>query len=208
MAAADGCGQEVAGVALDLVLAEVASARAARSLARCAAVLDAVEGGAAPMAEAAPITRALYQVERLAAGTVGDQVDAGRLVERLATLHLIASPSLACLHTRIPALPATPLGARCVLAAAAELLQVLEGVAIGDADGDVDASLWVVTGSGFLTLAGTVAGSDRPVPDAAGADALARLARLAQACGGTVRRRHDDEGVKVGVALGSWILSR
>ena len=202
-------GLEPGEAGIDRVLAEIAAARAARSLALCAAAVDAAEDGVATAADVAPMVRALHHLECLASGPTGRDLDAGRLLDRLATAHLIASPRLASLHTRIPALPATPRGARCVLAAGRELLQVLEGVAVGDADGHVEASLWAVTGSGFLTLAGTVTGEGRPVPAAGGAEAFARLTRLAEACGGAARRRHcGEEGVKVGVALGSWVLAR
>lgn len=197
-------GIDLAGRQLDELLAEAAAARAARSLSRCAEAMDdaLLSRDLAAVADAAPIARALRELERLTAGPMPDELDVAPLLERIATMHLIASGRLSLLRTRIPSLPASARVARCMVAVVRELLHVVESAAARDPDGH-EASLVVTVDDGFVTFVGTAGEGAAAVPTGTGADAMARLTRLADACGGAVRRRvGDGAGIRIGVALG------
>lgn len=204
MATKHGTGRGNAAEGLDALLAEAASARAARSLARCAeAVEDALASACTDgLADAAPVARALQMAERIMADPLPAELDAAPLLQRVATAHLIASSRLTFLRTSIPPLPTTARVARCMLAVVRELIHVVESATTWDGGGH-EASLTVVVSEDFVTLVAASGEGALSVPTGSGADALARLGRLAEACGGAVRRRvHDGEGFKVGVALG------
>ena len=93
---------------LEALLAEAATARAARSLSRC---VEAVEAGlgddVGALAAIAPMVRSLDGLQRLAFGPIEGDMDVASLVERVATAQLVASSTLSLLRTRIPPLPAT-----------------------------------------------------------------------------------------------------
>lgn len=195
-------GRAWPGERLDVLMTEAAGARAVRSLSRCVEAVEAALAGEAGLADAAPVARALERLERLTVCPTTARIDVGPIIERMVTAQLVASRRLSLLRTSIPALTVTGDAARCVLAVVRELLQVLDDAVSVD-DGGGEASLAVVVGDAFIVFVGEFEREMGPVPSAAGAEALARLTRIAEVCGGAVKRRTGGgERSKVGVALG------
>lgn len=188
---------------VEAVLADAAAARAARSVARCAEVLEtALRSGdaAAVLEDAAVEIRALRQLERLTGEPPARGADPRLRLERIVTNQLMASSALSVIETRMPAIPVAPALGRCLASAIRELLHVVETVA--DPAEGTEASLHLSVDHGLVTVVVETSPGVRAAPTASGMEALARLDRLARASGGALRRWMEDDRLAIGLVLG------